>query len=417
MNTKNLPFLLGAAAILAATILSFLLMGVSPSESQAEPPEVNPSHPPGIARRRKIVASRPGGDLPTFQEPDAPDDKFVSTAPAAPHSQRALAWISMAHEDLRGAGGAPELTRKILGELREKLRSLPPGEAAAAISEFLNTGEDESTGLPFVVGKNGSLTDAPTLRIALLDLLGESGPFVAVDYARRIFGEARSADEWALAMRNLARADGVQHQEEIGRRLTEMLDNTEWLSNPSGGFLEAFDLAVYLGGTEQIANMASVLGHETETEGLGVNRAAFTAIDRLFVGDREAAFRYIEQDPDLLSWVPLDRAALVARANVIASGELRAVETYLTREGLSNEEANEFFSLFPNRNYSSGNRLASSPESGMAIGEVEQSDAATRVVVERWIGDPRFSTHLENLTQLRHRLDEFAGQVAAAAEE
>src|SRR5690606_6970305 len=67
-----------------------------------------------------------------------------------------------------GEAGTPELD-----VLRERLLSMPPEQATAEIRAFLATGNDSALRSEFEIGEGGALDGAPTLRVFLLDLLGQ----------------------------------------------------------------------------------------------------------------------------------------------------------------------------------------------------------------------------------------------------
>ncbi|NJR41529.1 MAG: hypothetical protein HC767_01575, partial [Akkermansiaceae bacterium] len=77
----------------------------------------------------------------------------------------------------------------ILQQLRDSIRKADAQSAAAAIIEFLKSGRDADTKLPFKVGSDGILEASPTLRTALLDLLPSLDPGAALDVAREVMDQ------------------------------------------------------------------------------------------------------------------------------------------------------------------------------------------------------------------------------------
>ena len=158
----------------------------------------------------------------------------------------------------RNAGSAGDLA-----ELRRTLFA-DPTAGIAAILDFLATGEDAATGQEFSVGENGTLAGAPTLRLFLLDVLGQlarsTGSLEGAVSARQILEKKESPDEWALALRNLAWAE-PKARADLTAKAHEMLEYEPWRATPTAGFLEAFDVAVYSGDASfvpQFAEMARV---------------------------------------------------------------------------------------------------------------------------------------------------------------
>src|SRR5689334_4924024 len=130
--------------------------------------------------------------------------------------------------------------RQSFSDLRRKLSAMATNEAIAAIRQLLDSKTDGSTHLGFKVGKDGLLNEAPTLRTFLLDELGRLDPLAAEEYAKIMLSNADSADEWAVALRNLARGDrSADGRSLVEQKMAELLRNDAWQQNPSVGYLEA----------------------------------------------------------------------------------------------------------------------------------------------------------------------------------
>jgi len=91
--------------------------------------------------------------------------------------------------------------RQTLAALRRYLSSVPSESAATAIRNWLDTGEDAATQLEFKVGREGSLKEAPSLRVFLLDYLTQIDPAAASSCAEKILGTMNAPDEWAISLR------------------------------------------------------------------------------------------------------------------------------------------------------------------------------------------------------------------------
>ena len=148
----------------------------------------------------------------------------------------------------------------LLAQLQAKLRSMPRDQSVAALRAQLSAGADAATGMGFKVGAGGALAEAPSWRVFLLEELARLDPAVAAEVARSILATKTSPEEWAVAMRNLAR---VQN-DEAGRalleaKMRELLTYEPWQRDPSVGFLEAFDVAVHLGGANLAPELSELL--------------------------------------------------------------------------------------------------------------------------------------------------------------
>ena len=80
-------------------------------------------------------------------------------------------------------------------------------ERVKVILSQLGTGDDAPTGQEFKLSADGSLVNAPTRRLALLNELTRLDPKAAAAYAAKILREFKSSDEWAVALRAYALAN------------------------------------------------------------------------------------------------------------------------------------------------------------------------------------------------------------------
>src|SRR5262249_28586792 len=140
----------------------------------------------------------------------------------------------------------PEDSRQILKDLRKELEQLPPEVASNLIRSFLALHKDASTKLNVTIAPGGHLADASSLRVFLFDYLGQIDRPAAGKIAAEVLAQYTTPDEWAINLRNYAWA----HPEDSARpflqnKAQELISNPEWRSNPTSGFLEAFDTLVY----------------------------------------------------------------------------------------------------------------------------------------------------------------------------
>ena len=192
------------------------------------------------------------------------------------------ASLRTAAADLANASDAAK-QKQALALLRQTLASSPASEASAAIRRFLDSKMDAPTRQGFKIGAKGFLTEAPTLRTFLLDYLGQIDPAAAAEYARVILSSKDSPDEWAVALRNLATGDtSAGGRALLQQKAGEMLRYGPWQQEPSAGYLEAFDVAVYLGGTSLVPALGDLVRQQDNP---AVAHAAYLALDRLVIKD------------------------------------------------------------------------------------------------------------------------------------
>ena len=152
-----------------------------------------------------------------------------------------------------------------------------------------------STGKGFKIGKHGFLTEAPTLRAFLLDYLAQIDPAAAAEYARVILNSKDSPDEWALALRNLALGDPSAGARALLEQKTgELLQYAPWQQSPSAGYLEAFDVPVYLGDSQWLPTLSGLIRLPDNS---AVAHAAFLATDRLVINNPATMLAALAADP------------------------------------------------------------------------------------------------------------------------
>src|ERR1035438_5614721 len=119
-----------------------------------------------------------------------------------------------------------------------------------------------------------------------MDYLGQIDPVAAAEYARVILSSKDSPDEWAVALRNLAAGDpSADGRALLQQKTGEMLEYQPWQQNPSTGYLEAFDVAVYLGGTGLVPALTELVRKQDNP---AVAHAAYLALDRLAINEPAA---------------------------------------------------------------------------------------------------------------------------------
>jgi len=282
-------------------------------------------------------------------------------------------------------------------------------EAVTAIRRFLDSKADTPTGLGFKLAGKGALASAPTLRTFLLDYLGQADPAASAAYARTILSQKDSPDEWALALRNLANGDpSAEGRALLEAKTAELLGYGPWQQDPSVGYLEAFDAAVYLGGT----NLAPALGDLVrQQDNPAVAHAAYLALDRLVINDPAAMMAALEASPQLMQGREATRADYFARADVRDPQQRQLLESYLLDPARSGAELAQFAGTFPNANYMiSQNLLTPTPTPDHA--SLVSRDAASLQAAQDWLADPRFANLQGPLQKLQQRLQQFVQQAA-----
>jgi hypothetical protein len=372
------------------------------------------SEPAGTADPVQPVMTNRTGPARSSAEATAKPDETASS-PRDPKAE----WSDFFDETADRFASARTTEQRVLiyAGLRDRLLASPdPLAAAEAIAAFLAGGRDVETGLPFLVGNDGFLDTAPTMRTALLDFVADLDAETALRLARGILDARTTPDEYAVALRNLAWSPlvGAEREEELTRRFGALLDEKSWLAQPSTGFLEAFDAAVALSNQSAIRNLASVAGLE-DTSGNpvrnGVNEAATLALDRIMLRTPDEVVALFAEDPAFLAHRPGQRATLLARLDLRRENQFEQFRRYLGSGSQAPDELDYFASLFPNTAYSYGHRLISRQEPTPSIAEMQETDRAfLRLLTEaRDAGTlPEIPAVRTILTNLQSYVDEAA---------
>ena len=377
------------------------------------PASSHPSHPTQAASASSAAASLPADASSSPEKnPSAPSLPLEAKSPASPAQTppdpALLDRFKQFHANLR-AGMSRDDTLAALQDLKKQVHDLPPEVAAATLVALLRSGEDAPTGLGFVVGDEGVLAESPRYRVALLDLLGQTDPDTAVAYSRSILAETTQPDEYALALRNLAWLD---HEgtltAEVSSRFSAMLDRTDWLAAPTTGYLEAFDIAVAVGGNTMISELSSVLRlttHDPAVDRAKIDRAAFIALDRIMQREPDSIAALFTADPTFLDFAPNHRASLLSRLDPASPSGQKTLRTYLQSIPPAGEELAYFIKIFPNPNSFEGNRLVTSWEtSSTPTTSITRRDQAALAFVETLLTESTYVDLAPPLQTLRTRL-------------
>ncbi len=367
---RVLPWL--TLAIIAALIWYFL-----PNRKQ-------PGHEAAVSKTRAVRQGRGNTYPASAVTPDPQINRLM---------ERSL-------EAFQNSKGADE-SASILADLREEIRSAANEQAAAAIRAFLLTRKDTQTRLPLVIGPDGTLESSPTLRSALLDLLGSLDPETALTASREIMDRKSSPDEYAVALRNLAWNDlDGDLKQELSRRFNEMLATKDWLAQPSAGFLEALDAAVEISD----ASAFNALMHANQDAESAFSRAAFIAMDRMVLRDPSLLVVAFHADPSLSGLSTDQRPSLLSRLDITDPAQREIFSRYLTASDHGPQELEYFSALFPNGNQLHGNWLITGSESPRSIDEQKLIDQRTLDELRRMAAADAAGASREWIVRIKERL-------------
>lgn len=315
----------GMFLLVAGVVLIFAALGLLRHLSESVHP-ANTSKPGDVFAEGKVLS-------PTTTRTPTP----AKVDPAA--VARLNETISQALAVLRDPTNRNK--KQALAALHDALAQADPRVAIASIRQFLASGQDASTGLRFKLGDDHVLDEAPTMRTFLMDQLGtisrDAGTTDAAEIARATLETKDSADEWAVAMRNLAWADPDGSRSLLAAKARELIEYPPWQAAPTGGYLEAFDAAAYAGDPTIIGDLGPLSSQHTQA-----GRAALIALQRLSGMAPEQVAAYLNANPDALADAPLRRADYMGSVDLSQPAQLTQAETYLNRPDVSEAEKDKF---------------------------------------------------------------------------
>lgn len=297
-----------------------------------------------------------------------------------------------------------EAARARLSALQNDLVSMPRDQALAQIVPFLGGGSDAPTGLSFEIGTGGTLKEWPTFRTFLLDVLLAVDPDTAAQISRAILESPTTADEWALALRNLGRLDSSEEVSAFLRAKTEaLITHPDWQAHPSVGYLNAFDVLVHTHATASTPLLSSLVQRKDRQD---LAHAAFLTLDRLVQREPVDLFTRLAADRPLHHSRPEMVAQTFARADVRIPAQREILRHWLLDPARTGTELRSFAAAYPNANqFISHNLLTTEPARPGA--DIGAHDHQAFPIVAAWTHDPEFQTILPHLHTMLARLSQF----------
>lgn len=294
--------------------------------------------------------------------------------------------------------------REDLDALRSRLQALPAEQAVAEIRSFLDSGEDRATGLPFEIGGDGKLSAWPTLRVFLLDFLQAIDPAAAARIGRDVLDFPTTADEWALALRNVANGEDSPEVPGFLRAKTEeLIRNPAWQEKPSVGYLNAFDVLVHTRATESAPLLSGIVQRKDRRD---LAHAGFLTLDRLTQREPVDMLTRLKADTALHASRPEMVAQQFARADLRVEAQRELVKGWLLDPARTALELRTFAETYPNNNQMVSNNLLTT-EIHISGGDLAQHDREALTLVRGWQSDPVFQKISPYLATMDERLSGF----------
>lgn len=291
-----------------------------------------------------------------------------------------------------------------LASLREKLSAKPRSEAVGEIEGFLRKGKDRKTGLILKFGKEGTIEGWPTLRVFLLDLLLELDPEAAARISREVLSSKTSADEWAIALRNVAKGERIGgNRDYLRTRAEELITNPEWQAQPSVGYLNAFDVLVYTKSTESLPLLSRLIQRKERRD---LAHASFLTMDRLVQGQPLDMLTRLKADHALQESRPEMTAQQFARADLRDISQQAIVKSWFLDPSRTPKQLQNFSAIFPNNNKLISHNLLTSQEQ-VSGADLTAHDRDVLAVIRDWKTDPAFESRTQYLEVMAKRVSQF----------
>ena len=283
-----------------------------------------------------------------------------------------------------------ETVLRLLREFTQKAFAANPDGAAAALLEFLRTGEDLSTSLGFVVGEAG-LDEWPTLRAFLLDLLGKIDLDAAAQYAlANIIPFKKSTPEYAVSLQILWNDGGAEEPSpELSAAWRGLLQKADWAAKPDAAWLESLDFASRIPEATPEFLEASTDWLSRPKEASGKAEAAEIVLERMMIRHPGETLSALLENPQWMNEGrgPAVRASLFARADVTDSGQVLSLQSYLQHLPPEGKEADSFYQAFPCHNYGVAPGLSGQPDIPGA-GDIQKNLRADLILLKDLQKDP-----------------------------
>jgi hypothetical protein len=294
-----------------------------------------------------------------------------------------------------------------LGDLQAKLKSMPRDQAVEWIRVLLVSGKDRPTGLSFEIAAGGSLSEWPTFRTFLLDALLAIDPTAAAEISREILAKPTTADEWALALRNVAKVESSPEATAYLRATTEeLISNPAWQAEPSIGYFNAFDVLVHTNATDSTPLLSSLIQRKDRKD---LAHAGFLTLDRLVQRNPADELTRLAADRALLESRPEMVAQQFARTDLRDDAQQQLVRSWLLDPARTPTELNAFAGVYPNANFAISNNLHTANKI-LTREEIASRAAAALGIVTDWLNDPAFELVKPHLTTMQNRLITFVSQ-------
>jgi len=287
-----------------------------------------------------------------------------------------------------------ETALRLLREFMQKAFASNPDAEAAALLEFLQSGQDEATGLDFIVGEAG-LDEWPSLRTFLLDLLGKIDLDAAAQYAlANIIPFKKSTPEYAVSLQILWNDGGAEKPTpELTQAWLGLLGKADWSARPDAAWLESLDFASRIPEATPVFIEAASLWLARPEEASGKAETVEIALERMMIRHPAETLSALLENSQWMSEGrgPAVRATLFARADASAPEQVIYLKDYLQNLDPSGNEAKVFYRSFPCYNFGVAPGLSGQADIPGGA-EIQKRLRADLLLLQGWQRDPSMTS-------------------------
>ncbi|MEO1832326.1 MAG: hypothetical protein ABGZ08_07315, partial [Akkermansiaceae bacterium] len=197
--------------------------------------------------------------------------------------------------------------------------------------------------------------------------------------------------------------DSVENREYLRKQTEALITNAEWQQNPSVGFLNAFDVLVYVESTESLPLLSGLVQRKDRND---LAHAAFLTLDRLVQRQPSKMLSLLKEDLALQQSRPEMTAQQFARADLRDVLQQDIVKEWLIDSSRTSTELEDFAAIYPNNNRLVSNNLLTFDAQTSGT-ELRKHDREVLEVIRRWQNDPSLEIRSRYLRTMESRISNF----------
>lgn len=264
----------------------------------------------------------------------------------------------------------------------------------------LESGFNQATGLPFIVGYEG-IAVPTSYRVFLLDILADIDPARAAELSKAVLNDSSNLDEWSVALRNIARESVGKENSFLRQKVAELIRNPAWSAERSRAYLESFDLVPGVKQYELIPDLVRMLSNVEAP--LDLQKASWLALERFSIVSGAAFVSYVLDTGLAPSVPPYILANFVSRLDPNKPSDGDILTRYAAAVSSQDKSWKEFVAMFPLHSLPVGPALITGVQPKPLVASAKQDLAALKLV-EAWLIREDFQNKHADLLSMQERI-------------